>query len=430
MAGSSSSSVTTFSSSAGEPTSSAGGSSSSETASSSSAAVTSSSVDSSSSAVVQSSSVDGSSSVLDVSSSSLASSSSVGGSSSSSSSSGAVNVMPQLVRLISNTFLLGGGESGEIEPLGVTVDPSHSILFMSFSPAPNTPDCATITGRLDASNATFARWQACDGQGETNVGYTVAEFNAGVTVQRGTAIFSELNDPATRTIVLNPPVDVSQSFILLSSAQDGSGFSANDLPAAHFNMNGTFTLDIAHAEDAWVDWQVVTINGARVFHQQASMDATTATAVGATVAVDPTRAWLVYHVTGAAQGAPLARHLVAGALGLGTGGVVVPQFTRELSGAGLTIYASVVELPVPFSTEHGTLRLTSATQQIDHQTHPTDRTVAVGGGMLRGGSSPGDLNNTARAAWVRLEPRTPVRVEVKRESGTPEMTLPWTLLRF
>ncbi len=334
------------------------------------------------------------------------------------------------MRLISNSFLLSGGESGEIESLGVTVDPNHSILFMSYSPAPDLPDCATITGRLDASNATFARWQACDGQGETNVGYTVAEFNAGVTVQRGTAIFSELNDPPTRTIALNPPVDVSQSFILLSSAQDGSGFSANDLPSAHFNVNGSLTLDIANAEDAWVDWQVVTIHGARVFHQQASMGATATAATGSAVGVDPTRAWLVYHVTGAGQGAPLARHLVAGTLGVGTGGTVLPQFTREATGAGLIVYASVVELPAPFSTEHGTLRLTSSTEQIDHQTHPTDRTVAVGGGMLRGGSSPGDLNNTARAAWVRLEPRTPVRVDVKRESGATEMTLPWTLLRF
>jgi hypothetical protein len=110
------------------------------------------------------------------------------------------------------------------------------------------------------------------------VQYSVAEFTAGVTVQRGTATFSGTSLTPTAAVTLSPAVDCTKSFVLTSVRSTVTAQNADEQwtvratlgsAASPCNSGTSTALELRRLEGGTgttltVEWQVVTYEGATV----------------------------------------------------------------------------------------------------------------------------------------------------------------------
>jgi hypothetical protein len=373
---------------------------------------------SSASSAAGSSSYSSSSSSSAVLSSSLSSSSSAGG--------------PVVAQVIHGTARLLDATTFTQAVLPAAVDPSRSMLVFTARLDTAAPSCGAVSGQLeDATTVTFARWINCPSwatNSRVDVVFAVVEFASGVTVQRGSQPF-DVNAPTPLANIPLSPVDRATTFVLVTHRSHGGSFNNNDLPAGTLLDDVTLQLNQTQPEAAVMEWQVVSMVGARVTHGSVVLDQDALSATGTTPPVALDRGWLVYAPSG--QNAVLyevAPFQVAGTRP--TPDTVA--FSRKAAGMALNVSYALVELPPSITVAQGLLSMMDTTASITHPVHPRARTVALGGHLLRGGAvNANDVQGT-RPAWVTMTPETDTTVAVTRNQGGPGLILdlPYTILMF
>lgn len=261
-----------------------------------------------------------------------------------------------------------------------------SILFFSVRENESSPRYGAVECELVAANTTAAtpaglrcRHESfgSDNLPATNifVHWTVATFDAGVTVQRGVTDTSTTN-PLTAT--LSPAVDPGSSFVIVGGTMaGGGGWGNNDFSRVTLTSGSVLTIEQAAAGSV-VPWQVVTMAGARVQRGTSSLTTveTTKSIPVANVAPDSfvlatytmdnpssiTAGSLMLQATLTPSGFELKRDLGGAAVQVGYEIVSLPfparQFTTDFAAAETSKSQAVPGLSaksVAFSTSQGTL---------------------------------------------------------------------------
>jgi hypothetical protein len=189
-------------------------------------------------------------------------------------------------------------------------DPSKAFVVCSASTT-STNASQRVTCTLSTNQLTIDGGSSM--LNDVLVSWYVAEFESGVSVQRGTATLTQYNSTATASL---SPVDCSKSFVVMAGEQiDGSVSSAIDELLTTRAILGTFaspcgvtpgattsTLSISRNYSALtaaptVAWQVVTMDGATVLARGAPTLLGTGAILTVTpspaMAADPTKAFLL-----------------------------------------------------------------------------------------------------------------------------------------
>ncbi len=312
------------------------------------------------------------------------------------------------------------------------VDPSRSMLVFTARVDTAAPSCGAVSGQLeDATTVTFARWINCPSwatNSSVDVVFAVVEFASGVTVQRGSQPF-DVNAPSPLVNVALNPVDRANTFVLVTHRSHGGSFNNNDLPAGTLLDDVTLQLNQTQPEAAVMEWQVVSMLGARVTHGSVVLDQDALSASGTTPSVALDRGWLVY--------APSAQNVIlyetAPFQVAGTRPTPdTVSFSRKAAGMALNVSFALVELPPGITVAQGLVSMMDTTASITHPAHPRTRTVALGGHLLRGGAVNASSPQGTRPAWVTMTPETDTTVVVTRNLSAPSLTLdlPYTILLF
>jgi hypothetical protein len=150
------------------------------------------------------------------------------------------------------------------------------------------------------------------------IAWYVAEFETGVTVQRGTLNYTASGGQTSQTATLSPAVDCTKSFVVLGGAQVDTGSLASSAdetatfravlgtiasPCGVTSGSTTSTLTVARYDTVGIGvtvaWQVVTMDGATVVARGlTSLTGSSVNSATFSPAVDPTAAFAVMHGTG------------------------------------------------------------------------------------------------------------------------------------
>jgi hypothetical protein len=166
--------------------------------------------------------------------------------------------------------------------LPTTLNISRAFVLCSTRTANNTPDlafysCALNNGGVGGTPRLTITPSAAPGNITTRVHYYVAEFTAGVSVQRGAATFSgtALTPTAAPSFTA---VDCTKSFVLTSMRSNQTGTSNDErafvratlgTAAAPCTSGTSSNLELTRLEGSagttlTVEWQIVTYEGATV----------------------------------------------------------------------------------------------------------------------------------------------------------------------
>jgi hypothetical protein len=161
------------------------------------------------------------------------------------------------------------------------VDITKAFVLCSTRTANTTPDVALYTCDLNTGGAGGAARltitpSAAPGNATTRVQYYVVEFDAGVSVQRGTTTFNGTSGAGLTQTPAISSVDCSKSFVLTSVRSVNTNNNRDEQwkiratlgSAATPCTTTTTSLELARiegaAENVTVAWQVVTYEGASV----------------------------------------------------------------------------------------------------------------------------------------------------------------------
>jgi outer membrane protein assembly factor BamB len=258
--------------------------------------------------------------------------------------------------------------------------------------------------------------------GNIIVSWYVVEFESGVSVQRGTVSFATSQTTPTTPPTLNPSVDCSKSFVIMSEGTLGNytGNAANtaDEWYAHRGILGTFaspcgitagtttsTLSIARIDTTTTAngaWQVVTMDGATVLARGVStiLGATSATVTPSpAMAADPTKAFVTMSRTaGASVAGAESKYQTRGDLANCSTTCSQVTFTRvsnvNTGGHNVDIAYEVVRLDDGSSVQRGNVASTTTGTTMNAALSAVDRSAAVPIFAVSGGSGTNDTSNT------------------------------------
>jgi hypothetical protein len=226
----------------------------------------------------------------------------------------------------------------------------RSILFFSVRESESSPKYGAILCELRPADTVAATPAGLSCRHESfgsdntpatpvTVHWTVATFETGVTVQRGSVDTSTLT-PLTAT--LSPAVDPSSSFVVIGGTlSGGGGWGNNDFTQAVLTNGSTLTIKQS-APGAIVPWQVVQVQGARVQRGTTTLATSDTEKQVALTGVTPGSFALASYTSDnpasiAAGSLMLQATLNAGSL----------ELQRGLGGTNMEVAYEVVTLPFP-----------------------------------------------------------------------------------
>ena len=163
-------------------------------------------------------------------------------------------------------------------------DITKSFVICYTRTTQSTPDiyqigCALNNGGSGgAGQLTITPGPTAPATSSTTVNYYVAEFAAGVSVQRGTATFSGTSLTPSSAVTLSTAVDCTKSFVLVNQRDTDSNAGRDELwqiraflatSGSPCTTGTTTSLDLSRglgrtSTTVTVNWQVVTMEGATV----------------------------------------------------------------------------------------------------------------------------------------------------------------------
>lgn len=170
-----------------------------------------------------------------------------------------------------------------------SVDPTHSVLVFGRSHSSILPGELLVRGDLAAEQITFTR----EGNtGAVDLSWHVLQHPA-FSVRRG--VLSGAGSTTLTNVPINPPVDLTRSFPMITTATGGSAIGANDLFTAHLSSNSNLELETVFTSAVDVSWQVVELEPGSVVQTGLSDLPPGAASANATIqGVDLARSFLFF----------------------------------------------------------------------------------------------------------------------------------------
>ena len=310
-----------------------------------------------------------------------------------------------------------------------SVDPTRSFLVFGAQFSSTNAGYSEISGQITgATEVTFAR-TATTGAPAIPIRYYVAQFQSGVSVQRGNATMSATPTPVT----LGTAVDLAKSFPIVTYRNTGTTYGNDDAVRAKLTSTTQLSLDIGLAAPSGVvEWQVISFDGATVQTGDLTF-ATATTTLTATLAnaVDVTKTWLLlsYQFTGASGTA--AEMLWSAHLSSST------QVAFERAGGGAT--GTITYYAVSFN--NGTTVQTGASAVASASTAATStlttvnlqKAMAAAGGLWqRVGTTAYTTANDLGFGTFTLDIASATSLTVTRgaSGGTSQANANWSVVNF
>jgi len=320
------------------------------------------------------------------------------------------------------TGMLQGFQSGTATLTGASldvaitaVDPSRSVLFFSLRGDVLDPRHGQVRGNLDgADNIRFNRTISGN---DVTIAWYVAEFDARVSVQRGTAM---IPDTSTEVVSLPSPVDPARSFALISSEVGGFGFDDNDHVRARLGSSSTLELSIrslSFVNLPVVEWQVVEMADATVQSGDVDIAWNELEVVVDVAAYDPSRSFLLLTWQTGGSDSAIGTHFFRGRL-------LPPDQIAIDRGATVdsaTASYFLVTLEDGSRVQTGDSRFDTTDTLVSATLAPVDRarSIAFVSGNQRGGISsllgpPGTMTANPGVLWQSAELVADDRLELER----------------
>ncbi len=283
-------------------------------------------------------------------------------------------------RVLTGTVSLAGLTTTSVPIPPVALD--RSVLFLSATTVSIAPQDGQVGGRLiDASHLELHREQP---SASGRVVWSILELGAGATVQRGT----ESSDSGVINVlsIRIDPVPLDRSFPLVSFSK--AGFSYDQCDWVFARLVATDRLEIgvsANSADGVFDWQVVTIDDARVLQGEAAMTSTDTAKVVTIAPVPVDRSFLLASWGVTVATSLIGPHAIEATLSSSTS----VSFQRLATGSPIALVYQVVTLPSGFRVEQGEATVAAGTSRVEVALPGADpaRTIALLTGNQRSGAS-------------------------------------------
>jgi fibronectin-binding autotransporter adhesin len=237
------------------------------------------------------------------------------------------------IKNIQSGTLVSSGNGTNTVILGLAVNPTNAFLIFNTRHNSSVPGGSMIRGRLSSSN-TLEFVRATTETSAMNIQWYVAEYSAGVKVQRG-----EINQTNTTiNVPLSPVSSLNQAFVTWSKTPDSTETSFSDTDPVVGEITATtnlqFRVSTAPSSVPLISWQVVEFtHPASISVQKGSVTTMTGTNLSATAPlsapVDPNGTFLLtgYRTSGSGNsiGARMLRAQLTSANTI--------TFDRSISGA-------------------------------------------------------------------------------------------------
>jgi len=201
--------------------------------------------------------------------------------------------MAVINRVIYNTFSFGTSGTSVSVSLGVTIDPTKSIILITHSGGWERAYRVIPTFNVSNDAVDFVR-TGTDGNNITGTFYVI-EWSSGVTVQRGAS--SGVTTPH-KDITIST-VDPAKSFCFVHHTNDSGGsFTISNWIASQITSSTNLRVYSQETDNTsyTINYQVVEYDGCEVSNFNGSLD--TLTQVDTTIAShDPTLTWPILMVT-------------------------------------------------------------------------------------------------------------------------------------
>ncbi len=217
-----------------------------------------------------------------------------------------------------------------------SVDLTKSILIFSERNNLPSPQEASVRGQL--TTATNLRLAKNTATGSVTVRWYVAEFDSGITVQRGTTALG-----ATTVNQAITAVNLAESFVIVSKDKSGTGFSNDDFGRARLSSTTNLEFATNGGSGGNADWQVVSFPGASVQRNITSMASGTGTSTATITSVDLTRSILLFSYNASnGTAANIGQKMLRGRFSSAT----QLEFSRDNTGATVSIAWEAIQLPI------------------------------------------------------------------------------------
>ena len=323
----------------------------------------------------------------------------------------------------SNTAVLGTGSTSNVVPISA-VDLTKSFLVFSLRHGIADPIGSQVTGQI--TSPTSITFQRVGTTGAVTIEWSVVEFAAGVTVQRG----SRLIDTATKNVTLSN-VALGRSFPIVSLRVGGTQWSDEDFVRARLTSTTNLELSMYVGRiDAVAEWQVVEYTDAVVQTGDVSFAVgDSSKTVSGLTNFDSSRAWLLYSYMNDTGTTNIAQKLVRGLI---TGPTSL-QFDRDSTGQSVDLTWHLVEFQDTTVVQHANAGFSSAETSKDVTINVVDmaRSIAVGGYGTRGGKT--NLTSTDRTGpgWFTADLTSSTTLRLSRgETQSVTADLGWFVIEF
>jgi hypothetical protein len=267
-----------------------------------------------------------------------------------------------------------------------SIDPSKAFLVFGTRFDSSSPGLTAVSGQISNNTQLTFTHETASNAPAIPIQFYVAEFQNGVTVQRG----SQLMRTTSETVTLPVSVDLATSFPIVTFRNTGSAYSLDDFVRAKLSSATALSLDMSETiGSGTVEWQVVSFGGAAV--QTGDLDITSGTTVFSaplSPPVDPSRTWLLlsYQVSALSSGA--AELMMRGRVSSSTAVTFERTATAPQSGGRLSYYAVSFSDGVSVQSAASTLsNLAAVTSALGSPVDPTKAIAVTGGIYQRGGST-------------------------------------------
>ncbi|HTL35223.1 MAG TPA: hypothetical protein VL326_18975 [Kofleriaceae bacterium] len=336
-----------------------------------------------------------------------------------------------VIRVQSGTTIIGTGSTVALASIA-QVDPAHAFLVFTASVDSVDPGSGDVAGQLGAVQLQFSR--GGPGNPATVVWYVV-EWPL-MTVQRGNVLHPGPGITSfTQPIV---PVNLGESFPMLSVYNGGTGYDEDDFVAVHFVASNQLFFEVgaptggSNMPDR-IEWQVVSIPGAKVQSGRSSLATGMAsTTPSLTTTVDPAHAMLVHSWFTSFDVAQIGANMLTGSLQAST--VTLSRDPATTTG-DLTDDWFVIEHP-SLNVQHGTTLLTQPTIGIEEAIQPVDRARAfplVPGRYMQtpfAGSDPNDQIGVAAPHVFLTDPTIGDHIHIGRDSTLDAAQATWSVIEL
>ncbi len=336
---------------------------------------------------------------------------------------GAQAAQPKSVQ--SNTTILAHSKKSVTATIS-SVDTGKAFLVFGVSLNNTKPKGAQITGQITNSTTLTFQRDGSSGSGDITIKWYVAEFESGVTVQRGSV--------ATSSTTINVPltsVDLSKSFPIVSLRVGGTVNSDDDFVRAKLTSSTNLQLTFDEVRsDGVVEWQVVEYNDAQVQSGDVSFTPGESPKTASISSVDTGKSWLIYtYQTNVVSQSNIGEKLVRGVITNST----TLTFDRDQTATtmGLTWY--LVEFTDGTTVQHSSESFTSTETQRDVTISSVDTNLAIaaGGYCMRGGKSPYNSNDNPGVGWFTFDLTSATNLRITRGlTGSATADVGWFVITF